>query len=240
MAVWKLTYTEKEGECRPFLFFAAFGEESLSGKAGLWEGSLPEGLAVLTGPAEYYREGVTWNMVCREQSEVASRIREVTHAVTVKGEILNPPSLDYLRETLEYLTYLTEQGAVAVYDPLQLRWFTAVEWQTWAERGSIFNPSDHVALLSSPEPDGGTWLHTRGLLKFGRPDLSVHGVADEEIDLVVKMLDRFINYQALGGVIETGRQVVMQGLEAVYRPGPIEGCMDDPDFNNTHVEIMKD
>lgn len=239
MSVWKLTYHEP---CafRPFLFYAAFGNEELSVKAQEWgEGSLRASLRMAATNAAEFRDGVLWDMVCRDKPELAARVGECTHAVVVKGEVAIHDSLDYLRETIEYLTYLTDQGATAIFDPFTFHWHSAEEWQTWAEQGSIFNPFDHVSLLNSSEEGGATWLHTRGMLKFGRPDLSVRGVTDEEFDGVKKMLDRFIAFQALGGIIEPGREVVMPGLQGSYRPGEVDGDFDDPNFNNAHIEIRK-
>jgi hypothetical protein len=239
LAVWKLNY-KMACESRPFLFYVAFGHDGLPSVAGRWEGSLRSSLQVSATAAEFFRQGTLWGMVCREQPALAEALEACSQAVIVKGEVDHHDSLDYLRETIAYLTFLTEQGARGVHDPFTLNWHSAEAWQDLAERGSIFNPFDHVALLSSRDPDGTTWLHTRGMLKFGRPDLSVRGVSEAEVDSVARMLDRFIAYQALGGVIETGREVVMAGLEAVYRPGPVEGGIEDPDFNNAHVEIRKD
>ena len=44
----------------------------------------------------------------------------------------------------------------------------------------------------SEEPAGGRWYHSRGMLKFGRPDLSVHQVAAELESAAVDLSDRFI------------------------------------------------
>jgi hypothetical protein len=178
-------------------------------------------------------------MVVREQPELASSLAQARTAVVIKGPVAHHESLDYLRQAIELLSYLVEQGACGIYDPFALTWWDPPAWEETARLGGIFNPFDHVALLASPEEDGSTWLHSRGMRKFGRPDLSVRGVAADEVETVRKMLDRFINFQALGGVIETGRPVVMGGLQATYRPCPVAGDLEDPDFNNYHVEIAK-
>ena len=73
------------------------------------------------------------------------------------------------------------------------------------------------------------------MLKFGRPDLSVHGVTADLRDAVIDLINRFIAFQAFGGIIEEGREIKMPSLP----PGICthQGDMDDPDFNNVHVEI---
>lgn len=235
MSNWTRPYYQ-ESDLRPYLFFAAFCDidpESLS-----YPGSLSRGLEVRAVDANFFREGPLWEQVQAEQPELAEKILGSPRAFVVQGTIENPQQLDYLRKAIDFLCFLLDEGACAVYDPQTLRWWTPRAFDTQATEGQIFNPFDHVILLSSEE-DGGQWLHTRGMRKFGRPDLSVHRVADHESHVVKKLLDRFINYQALGGLIEEGRLVKMEGLEIEFRPGPLQGDPEDPDFNNFHVELLR-
>jgi hypothetical protein len=96
-----------------------------------------------------------------------------------------------------------------------------------------------MILTSEEEPPGPaprTWFHTRGMRKFGRPDVSVHDVPASYRDAVVDLCNRLINLQALGGVVPEGQEIQMDHLP----PGLVcrhEGGADDPDFNNTRVEI---
>ena len=45
-----------------------------------------------------------------------------------------------------------------------------------------FTPYDHVTIFSSTMKDGAIWLHIRGMRKFGRPDISIVGVGEDEIE----------------------------------------------------------
>jgi hypothetical protein len=74
------------------------------------------------------------------------------------------------------------------------------------------------------------------LRKFGRPDLSVHNVPPSLQEGVIDLCNRFIEFQAFGGVIEEGQGIRMRGLPEgmTCHHG---GDLDDPDFNNVHVEI---
>lgn len=78
--------------------------------------------------------------------------------------------------------------------------------------------------------------HTRGMRKFGRPDLSAHGVSSRHREAIIELFDRFIEFQAFGGIITEGMEIRMGGLPSgmTCRHG---GDLDDPDFNNVHVEI---
>jgi hypothetical protein len=99
-----------------------------------------------------------------------------------------------------------------------------------------------VIILTSDEDESGngsnplTWFHTRGLRKFGRPDLSVHDVPARHHGAVIELIQRFIEVQAFGGTIAEGQEITMRSLP----PGMTchhGGDLDDPDFNNVHVEI---
>ena len=55
-----------------------------------------------------------------------------------------------------------------------------------------------TAPLVSEEGRGTSWYHTRGMRKYGRPDLSVHGVGAAHADGVTLMIERFVEYYHLG------------------------------------------
>jgi hypothetical protein len=117
------------------------------------------------------------------------------------------------------------------------KWWSAHEWREHAFEPAGAVPRHHVVILVSDEPDERSrWYHTRGMLKFGRPDLSVHGVVPELEPAVKDLCERFIEMQAFGAVIPEGQEVRMNGLPPGWRCRH-GGDLDDPEFNNRHVEI---
>jgi hypothetical protein len=105
----------------------------------------------------------------------------------------------------------------------------------------IFQPDPpnlrkQVTILVSDEPDGTHWLHTRGMRKFGRPDLSFHKVGSQYEQPAIDLLNRFILLQAQGGLIPENKEIQISALPAGLTCHH-EGRLDDPDFNNVHVEI---
>jgi hypothetical protein len=166
--------------------------------------------------------------------------------MVLRGSQPDPPTLDYLRDSVGLLTYVLDCGGCAVYDPQSFDWCPPDRW-----RHRVFEPAGpvprhHVVILISDEeehqqPDPSVrspvWFHTRGMRKFGRPDLSVHDVPPDHVDAVTDLCNRFIELQAFGGVIPEGQEVRMAALPpgGVARHG---GSLDDPDFNNVHVEIV--
>ena len=164
-----------------------------------------------------------------------SRIAEAPECGFVRCEIPNPPDLNYLRDIIGLTTYLLDNGGFAVADPQQFELYDAERWHREIFDPGTPNVSRHAKILYSDELDG-RWYHTRGLRKFGRPDLSVTGVPKEHFNGVVDMCNRFIQLQALGGCISEGEEIRMKSLPPGLRCYHA-GSLDDPGFNNVHVEI---
>jgi hypothetical protein len=129
-----------------------------------------------------------------------------------------------------------DHGGIAVLDVQQLKLFDPTTW-----RGEIFQPqppllAKHVTILISDEPDGSKWLHTRGMRKFGRPDISWHGVSATNQTGALDMFNRLILLEATGALVPDNQPIKMASLP----PGLTvhhAGNLDDPDFNNVHLEI---
>ena len=166
---------------------------------------------------------------------LVARVGEATECGLVQGEIANPADLNYLRDVIGLTTYLLDNGGFAVADPQQFELYDAGRWHREIFDSGTPNVSKHVKILFSDDADG-RWYHTRGLRKFGRPDLSVRGVPKECCDAVVDLCNRFIQMQALGHVIPEGQEIRMKSLPVGLRCRH-GGDLDDPEFNNVHVEI---
>jgi hypothetical protein len=164
-----------------------------------------------------------------------SRAGEANECSIIQCEIADPPKLNYLRDIIGLTTYLLDNGGFAVADPQQFELYDAERWHHEFFDHGTPNIHKHVKILYSDEPDG-RWYHTRGMRKFGRPDLSVTGVPKEFFNSVVEMCNRFIEMQALGARIPEGQEVRMKSLPPGLRCHHT-GSLDDPDFNNVHIEI---
>lgn len=232
---------------RPFLFFVVYGKfgslPEMSASRYRSAG-VPAGLDLSHYQAEQhrdvlanFREGYLWNDLRARNPELAARIVESKECLILRGEIEDCETLNYLRDSVGLLTFLLDNGGITVYDPMTFRWWEPEEW-----RNRIFHPAGpvprhHVVILTSEESDPTlTWFHTRGMRKFGRPDLSIHRVRPEYNEAIIDLCNRFIELQAFGGIIEEGQPIRMKslrrGMTCHHR-----GDLDDPDFNNVHVEI---
>lgn len=236
MAVWKLQHNESY-EQKPYLYFAAFCDQSVIDQ--LDENiSFADGLEITSIPAAHFRSGASWRKLLQERPELAQRIEEAPLAVVIHGTVTHHEDLDYLREAIDVMASLLDHGACAVYDVLTLHWWSEKDWRILTSDGAIFNPFDHIMTSAQPESSGNFWVCTKGLRKFGRPDLVVREVPQSELPPVEKMLDRFVNFQSLGGIIEPDREVSMDGLSGVYRTSLPQGDVESAPYFNSFVELQ--
>jgi hypothetical protein len=132
---------------------------------------------------------------------------------------------------------LLESGGFAVFDPHMFKWWSVEEWRQRAFDPAGPVPRHHVVILVSDEPDGRSrWYHTRGMLKFGRPDISVRNVVPALENVVKDLCERLIEMQAFGAVVPEGQEIKMNGVPRGWRCWG-GGDLDDPEFNNRHIEI---
>jgi hypothetical protein len=176
----------------------------------------------------------------KEHPDLAARVTHTNQCLVLRGVVPDPDTLDYFRDAVGLVMALLDAGGIAVFDPQMFKWWSADDWRRNAfdPMGSV--PRHHVVILVSDEDDGeGRWYHTRGMRKFGRPDVSVHHVPAALGDHVEDLCNRFIEMQAFGAVIEEGQPIKMKGLPSEWRCRH-RGDLEDPDFNNVHIDIGPD
>lgn len=183
-----------------------------------------------------FREGYLWDDIQQTDPELASNISAQDSCLVLRGTFQDPKTLDYLRNTIGLATHFLDNGGVGIYDPQAFQYWSPAQW-----RQNIFTPAAPVPrkqtiILLSEDEDKTLWIHTRGMLKFGRPDISIAGVQPDQRDGFVELCNRLIEFQAFGGVVSEGQRIqlgsVPDGLRCYHR-----GDMDDVDFNNVHIAI---
>ena len=157
----------------------------------------------------------------------------------LRGSPADDTSLNYLRDCLGLLAYLLDQGGLAIYDPLTIHWWDPETWRQQLSPVSYDGARHHTVILASEEPDDDslTWFHTRGMRKFGRPDISIQRVPAVWREGAIDLCQRLIEYQALGHVLSDGEEIRMASLPA-GTVVQLAGHLDDPDFNNVHLEVV--
>lgn len=184
-----------------------------------------------------FMKGYLWDKLQKEEPTVAAKVAKASECIVVRGMPANSETLDYLRDVVGFISYLTDFGGVAVYDPQMFRWWPPGEWRKEIFEPAAAVPRNHVTILVSEDKKPmRQWYHTRGMRKFGRPDISVRNVAKAYEDGVIDLINRFIEMQAFGAIIPEGQPIKIKSLPqglTCHHAGDVE----DPDFNNVHVEI---
>ena len=247
LADWPRPYYQEPGG-NPFLFYVVYGAfqelPAMDGEKYRSEG-VPAGLELSHyGDDKHpdilaqFQKGYLWDELAKHRPALAKSVQGSDECLILRGELEDQSDLNYLRDTVGLLTFLLDNGGITVFDPWMFHWWDPRQW-----RERIFLPNEavphhHIVILNSEEEEDValTWFHTRGMRKFGRPDLSVHRVPPRHREAVVELCNRFIEFHAFGGIIEEGQEVRMKPLP----PGMVcrhAGDLEDPDFNNIHVEI---
>jgi hypothetical protein len=183
----------------------------------------------------YPLSGALGKILREESAEVVELAGSAPHVLMVRGSFADCDNLDYLRDTLGVLAGLLDVGAVAILDPQILRVFGASEWRRQYLVKDGAPPRNHALILCNPEQAAGRfWVHTRGMRKFGRPDLSIHDVPESVLNHAGALCERLVEVQALGARFIAGQPLEVEGLsgDLIAQPG---GSLEDPRFNNTHV-----
>lgn len=196
--------------------------------------------------------------------ESAAEAEQAESCIVVTGTVDDPPTLDYLRDVIGITTAALDTGGSAVLSLQTLDLFDPQRWRDEVFDGDRTLVHRLVALLVSAEQadddgddaddpaeteteteaedgtDGDTtwWVHTRGLRLFGRPDLSIRGVAADDLDLVHQLVHALVAQLARGLVIDDGMTMDIGGEVGVLS-FERRGHVDDPDFNNEHLEITR-
>jgi hypothetical protein len=185
----------------------------------------------------YPLKGPMGQMFKDDAPEAYQRAIDAPEVMVVRGTLKDSPATGYLRDTLGVLAGMLDIGGTAILDPQILSLLDADAWrrQYLVRDGAPIR--NHLLILRDGEPEPGhSWIHTRGMRKFGRPDISIHQVPDIYTDRAGLLCERLVELAALGAHFTDGQRLDIEGL-ADGVVAHLGGGLDDPQFNNTYVEF---
>lgn len=186
----------------------------------------------------YPLAGSLGGMLYDENSQLFERAKRAKDCVMLRGALADPADHDDLRDVLGTITALIDLGGMAVIDPQTLSIFDAGEWRTVFFAHDAFAARDHVLILCNEDEQnaGRMHIHTRGLRKFARPDISIRNVPPNAASSVGELAARFVEFQSAGGVVDDDYEIEIEGAPKglVLRHA---GALDDPEFNNRHLAL---
>lgn len=111
-----------------FIFFLAYGcfpatPPALDAQTYRCAG-VPEGLKLARFDRGHHAEwlarwerGYVWETLRRENPALADAVAQSPACLVLRGTVIDPPTLNYLRDAVGLMTFFLDQGAVSVYDP---------------------------------------------------------------------------------------------------------------------------
>ncbi|GAB3022643.1 MULTISPECIES: hypothetical protein [Oleiagrimonas] len=230
-----------------FFVFGTFAKELRIPAARHGSKGLPAGVELFRYPRETLEQwegfplhGALGEMLRQDHPTAFEAAMAAPEVLSVRGRLEDAASLDYLRDTLGVIAGLMDIGGVAVADPQILSLF---DQETWQDRFMVEGgapPRHHVLILCNEDEDAGggmAWVRTRGMRKFGRPDISIRGVPHKQADAAGELCLRLVEMQVMGTHFSDGQELEIEGLPDVLKARR-GGSLDDPHFNNTHVELV--
>lgn len=232
---------------RPYLFYAvigANGSELHVSRSKHHIEEMPEGLGLSrlqrpghSGHMDELLGGTLGKILDERDHDLYEKAKAAQSWLVLYGEVQKDDTLDYLRNALGFVQAAVETGAAAVLDLQMLELYTS---ETWSKRffSSEFHPYSHVNAMISPEEGGKLWLHTRGMRKFGRPDMGMTGVPQGELERAKAAIDQMIFYGAQGAVFSRPAKLHLAAGETCTVHPQLTGDMEDWDYNNEHYQMF--
>jgi hypothetical protein len=246
--IWERMYF-KEPYKSPFLFYVLFGTDNISklavSKSKHNIDEKPNELEIINycksenNEHKNYIEGFCNQHIgifLKEKNKsLYEKVNFCNNVTVIKGEFKDNHSLNYLKNTIGIIQSIIETDITAVLDLQIFEWFEPEEWSKkyFEQKSPVVH--NHRKILLSDDSDT-IWLHTRGMRKFGRPDISIKKVSPGKKELGVEVINRFIEAFAYGLVPDETRKIWIKGMKkGVY--GKVSGDYENLDFNNFYFEI---
>lgn len=225
-----------------FYVFGHFAPELVIPAARYGSPGLPDGVSLerfqnlaLRRWDGYPLKGALGELLKEDDPATFERARIAPEVLVLRGQRPDSATLDYLRDTLGVLAGLLDAGASAILDPQILTLFDARHWRERYLIDGGAPPRHHVLIVRTADdrPERSR-VRTRGMRKFGRPDIDLHNVPDAAINRAGALCEQLVELEALGAQFADGQPLEIEGVpgDLVAHRG---GSLDDPEFNNRHV-----
>lgn len=157
-----------------------------------------------------WRTGPLRNLAERELPDLAA-LDAATFCYTIQVTVPDPADLTHLQLAWAVAAAVCRAGAVAVLDAFAHDWSTAAVVAGLDPRREFTVVREiGVVAESEPAPGFGHPVHTRGMAKFGRPDL-ITGMPVERIGEAATILNQLAAMLADGHVLAPGQQIRIDG-----------------------------
>lgn len=184
-----------------------------------------------------YLQGYAADWLRANDAAQFSTVRLCEFVIEVTGSVPDPKNLNYLRDVIGIIAALMDRRGIAVLDRTSLRWWRPGEWKEQVWSSHALNVPALVNTIVARESGGAVWnVSSRGMRKFGRPDIRLREVPERNGATAVQIVNRMASMLALGAVIPDGKALKTPLVKGslVCR---LAGGFDDPTFHNEIIDI---
>lgn len=236
-STWERPYHEPQGRLATVMFFAfADGPLDLSSKISRSRFGLPSGfdLASVDVRQHLRNEAPEWfdgfftpemlSMSRRDLAGLNGEHADWTTAYSLRLQVSEPPNLAYLQGCWGFMAWICASGAKVVLDEHAVRWYGG-EQVAQLDPLRPFDIGNEISVVFETDvtPGFGHVIHTRGLAKFGRPDLLLKGAERADAQAGGVLLKGLAQRAALGAAFRENQTVGPNGLAPRalirYEPG---------------------
>ncbi|HZN74586.1 MAG TPA: hypothetical protein VFC00_23205 [Micromonosporaceae bacterium] len=168
-----------------------------------------------------WRTGAPRN-IATKQLEDLDRLDAAPWCYSINVEVDDPVDLSHLQLAWAVASTLATSGSFAALDAYACHWLRGLDVAALSpDRPFVIQREVSLIAETEPTPGFGHAVHTRGMLKFARPDL-ITGVPADRIEETGQILNHLARMLAEGQVFELGQRLRFDGgrslTVAAYAP----------------------
>ena len=231
---------------KPFLFYVIFGvsgEDLEVSQKRHHVDEFPEGLDIRTFTRaangdwiDGWFSGAYETVLKTADADLFERCRSADKCTVLQGTVINDSTFDYMRNAIGIIQAFIDKGALGILDPQTITLYSPEKWTDRFFEKDI-NPQNHVMILYSKEGKG-YWLHTRGMAEFGRPDIGISAVPEDQLHDYEQIINQMIYYGGQGVFFERDTRLhTADGKTYVIHPESVNDFEND-DYNNAYYNVI--
>ena len=104
-------------------------------------------------------------------------------------------------------------------------------------KGEIQKDSTFDVLIMFSKEENGYWIHTRGMLEFGRPDYGISNVPEDKLEEYKQVVDQLVFYGGQGILFKGQAKIhIRSGKTFTVKPEFVNDFEND-DYNNAYYNV---
>jgi hypothetical protein len=189
-------------------------------------------------------EGPISEILAEQHHATVKASINANQAILINAEQSNPSEgLDvYLNCQIELHSILLTEGCISIVD---LNTATIYSSELWLKQvgadliDGLFKIQDHIIITTILQDNGLVWMHSKGMIKFGKPELSIHDLQEEELIQFCDLFNEIAQEIVTTNTIPKHDQIVRLNHKLLNFKAYHCGSYSDEEFwNNVHIEFV--